>query len=120
MPPECVDLTLDSDEDDYGTQNTSRGKRRTPSPDSDVVLVVDDGPRERKKQCTQAQAAAADDQDDDVVLESVTGTVSSSNKRRALAPNSAACMLSPSHWHSIDVACARGAAGAWYACYRWH
>lgn len=78
MPPECVDLTLDSDEDDYA-QN--RGKRRAPSPDSDVVLVVDDGPRERKKQCTQA---AADDQDDDVVLESVTGTVSSSTRDQHL------------------------------------
>lgn len=74
MPPECVDLTGDSDD-----ECVERGRKRgRTSSSSDVVIVEGDAEAtaDQEKRQRRAPAAADAEQDEDVVLESETGLVS--------------------------------------------
>lgn len=73
--PDCVDLTLDSDEEGPSGPS-SRDKRRSPSTSSDVVIVDAEDVSRQPKKARSSGAAAADDMDEDIVIESETlGTV---------------------------------------------
>lgn len=87
MPPDCVDLTLDSDEE----RDVRSYERKRPTPDagSDCVLVDDpDQEQKRRKSESQQHGAAAqqqpdqgmDEDNDDVVVEGVTGVVRLSSR----------------------------------------
>lgn len=93
--PECVDLTLGSDEE---CPPPGDRKRRLPSPDSDVVLV--DVADQRPKR--QRPAAAAEEQDEDVVLESATGTVRAQHDERGSPwPPHWSCPRAPHDMHAV-------------------
>jgi hypothetical protein len=71
--PDCVDLTLDSDDENAAGL---RGRKRSgpPTPDSDCI-IVDGDPEPDQQHKRQRLDAAADEEDADVVVESATGTV---------------------------------------------
>jgi hypothetical protein len=76
---DCIDLTLDSDEETAPqTSSPEPGKRRLPSPpsdDSDVILVEEGAAAKRARQ-EPAEQQEPVDPDADVIVTADTGVVS--------------------------------------------